>query len=736
MAALTWRNVEAPSFYTSLEGTRLAANLLDRAVGNLQTGLTNYERGQDDVVSNQLALAASRIQDPTQLRTALSDGTLVAGLDTSRISPQALAAIQQRVGTLQTQNEAAYNFNRTQTANAALDAAAPAVADLLRVARSGDANAVTQVQANNRDVLAALPVGVQRDLQSSVTNQESSTIRNTQDRFNLNRDQRNDTDAQTAAAAISLIRGASPDAASALRNLNLMNLTPGARALAEQSLGSQYPGMFGPLGSGGGVGGVPGGGVGGIPGSAASAIGGALGNAQTPAGGAAPNGLLVNRGGAAPGAAGFGTAAGSVYDVTYQNKATDRPITSMTLGELNTHQAGMIRTQGNSPVGAFQINKATLEDFGPRVLGQNWKSQTFTPEVQDRIGEAIFNSTNGDAKALKGRWDGLTMQQAESIAKLPWSQAKQVIAAAESGATGTAAGAQQPQLRNPAEVLARTVSQQLDTAQRNSQNTRIGLGQGLIANQGSTETAPEVARRLKDNFPGVDIGALQATIQNTAREANVNHAQAGHIVLNSLGTPANNAVARGFRSLTGNMWGNSVAIDEDLLRANVQAARSGKAIDEANVNTELNTAQATITQAQSQYVAARDALLRLQTAAVDNPAYAAEIPRYQARLVAAQTLLENAVNAASRAPQLQADRGQRGGNTAAAAVAAAAGATPQFNTVGPAVTPNDGPPALVPVTAADSARIQAEVAAQLAARARLANTQNGFPREYPAFGSR
>lgn len=652
MAALTWRSVDAPSFYTSIEGTRLAAGLLDRAVSNAQSGLTGFDRAQDEVVGNQLALSASRIQDPTQLRSAMADGTLTAGLDTSRITPAQLLALQTRVGTLQTQNETAYNFDRTQNTNAAMDAAGQAYQDALAASRSGDTAATNRTLDANKALFAALPLEQQRQLSTAIQNQESNFLRDSQGRFNLNKDQRNDADSQAAAAAISVIRSNSPDASSALRNLNSLNLTPGARAMVEQSLAPQYPGMFGPLGS------SPGGG-------AAAAIGGAVGGLAAPGAPATPAtpGLLVNKGGAAPGAAGFGTATGSVYDVTYQNKATPSPITSMKLGDLVTHQAGMIKTQGNSPVGAYQINKQTLEDFGPKVLGKDWQSQQFTPEVQDKIGAAIFASTKGDAKALKGRWDGLTPAQAEQVAKLPWDQAKLVIAQAESGAVGTngTAAPATNGIRNPAEVIARTVSQQLDTAQRNSQNTRIGLGEGLIKNQGSTKTAPEVARELQANFPGVDIGALQVTIQDTARAANVNNAQAGHLVLNSLTTPTKGGlgIPALWRSLTGNSWGESVAVDDNLLKANVEAARSGKAIEEANVNADLGAAQTAISNAQTQYVAAKDALLKLQRAAVENPGYARELPRYEAQLLAAQTLLERAVQAAAARPELQADRGQK-----------------------------------------------------------------------------
>ena len=693
MAALTWRSVEAPSFYTSLEGTRLAAGLLDRAVSGVQSGLTGFDRAQDENVANQLALSASRIQDPNQLRSAMSDGTLTAGLDTSRISPAALAALQQRVGTLQTQNEAAYNFDRTQSSNAASDAAAPILAQVLAASRSRDPAAATKLLNDNQAVLGQLNLNQLRDVSQAVQNQENNFLRDSDSRFRLGRDETAYAEQRQAAEAFTRFNpaiGSNADIPFLLQSKEFQALPATVQQGVIGMLEQRWGPVYGPNANGGA--GSMTGTAGGAPaGAAASAISGAVGGLTVPSGSsAATPGLLVNKGGAAPGAVGFGTDKGSIYDVTYQNKATPAPITSMNLGDLVTHQAGMIKTQGNSPVGAYQINKGTLEDFGPKVLGKDWQSQKFTPEVQDKIGEAIFKSTNGDAKALKGRWDGLTPAQAEQVAKLPWDQAKLVIAQAESGAVAAP--------RSMAQVNTSVNDTLSSLAQLNSQNNTSGVA-NVRAAANDLRSDEDVAEGLVKKFPGVGKAMLLNEISRIKRTSpGVTAAQAAAALENGGLNASEGAGFLGFRAardwMTGeNRWGdfrpNAGAIDDLLSKAvGPEADRN------VGSNFQVQQAHATLTAYSQQANAAYNEVIRVQQAAVANPALReVALPAAMARYEAAKARVEATQQAIANSPELQRPKTKAEQDAAKEALAARARLASQPGKA----SPNDGPPALVPV---------------------------------------
>lgn len=123
------------------------------------------------------------------------------------------------------------------------------------------------------------------------------------------------------------------------------------------------------------------------------------------------------------------------------------PLTQMSIGQAiefgknvlipNSKAAGVGRDSrgllGSSAMGAYQITQSTLQEFAPQVLGPDWQNQQFTPEVQDAIAEAIFNSTGRDPAKLQARWASLNPQEAAEVARMPWEQARRVIAEGESG---------------------------------------------------------------------------------------------------------------------------------------------------------------------------------------------------------------------------------------------------------------------------------------------------------------
>lgn len=92
-------------------------------------------------------------------------------------------------------------------------------------------------------------------------------------------------------------------------------------------------------------------------------------------------------------------------------------LTVMTLREILDLQKQMLadptNTKNSSAVGRYQITSQTLKDF----MGQMGLSpdDVFSPEMQDRIADAIIRSTSGDISKLRGRWAGLQGATDEQI---------------------------------------------------------------------------------------------------------------------------------------------------------------------------------------------------------------------------------------------------------------------------------------------------------------------------------
>lgn len=174
----------------------------------------------------------------------------------------------------------------------------------------------------------------------------------------------------------------------------------------------------------------------------------------------APTGSMTPLGGSTPGPASGGP--GNPYDVVLGNGAYGKPpapLTSMTLGDVydfgrnvlipNSKKAGVGRDSrgliGSSAAGAYQITGETLRKVAPQVLGPGWEQVTFTPEVQDQLGEAVYNDAVRNGTPLNKVWASLTPQQASSLQGQSWAQVRDTIVRGETGIGG---GPQAPQSTN------------------------------------------------------------------------------------------------------------------------------------------------------------------------------------------------------------------------------------------------------------------------------------------------
>lgn len=162
-----------------------------------------------------------------------------------------------------------------------------------------------------------------------------------------------------------------------------------------------------------------------------------------------------------------------VYDVPGKDGITNaagikkpKPITQMTLGELEDYQETQIRPlsrqygltnkerqerlkamgfkddPGSTGVGRYQFERSTLADVAQKEFGPEWKNQKFTPEIQDQLAKRLWNDVKGDESRAKNTWAAVANIKSSKPTTAPISGDSVIPTLASAGlATGaTAAG--------------------------------------------------------------------------------------------------------------------------------------------------------------------------------------------------------------------------------------------------------------------------------------------------------
>lgn len=546
MAQITWRNVDAPNFSGVGDSIRTFSGLLDNAASGLSTSLGNFQNAARQEAGNAVMQNALQYQDPTEYRNALASGALFQGVDPSMISGRTLENLDNRSGSLlenQTAQQALdynnYRLARGQDLDARNDAASPAIRQLAQAYQSGDPRVIAAAQAQYGSALDSLPADQANQLMGNFQGQGTTGINQRTNLFNLGTSMRDDADSQAAIGVMAQItRGAeNPNDARLLAEAYSPQLSPTAQARLQGMIAQQYPGTYGNTG--------------------------------------APS---------APGTA--GTKQGNVYDTTYQFANTPVPLTQMTMGEVNKHQTGMITSQGASPVGAYQINKATLADFGPRVFGAGWKDMPMNAENQDKLGEAIFNARkNGN---LKDTWAALPNAEAGAYANRSWEDMKSVIAKAETGTDPFAA--QQAAQGNQA--VSNLAGGMIGT--RVMENNSVGITPDYLRSLSDNATPGEVAKRMLDNdFKGADQNWMLARLNDISQRAGVTPAVAATVMQRALTNVPESYIGRGLQGLNpfiSNEAGNGTRLNDAAVDQMVEGLRRGEPL-EASVRN-ISTAQA------------------------------------------------------------------------------------------------------------------------------------------------
>lgn len=300
MAALTWRNVDAPDTGAALQGYRQFSDLFGSAFAGANRALTDFDNAKIDENSNRLmqTLLTEYSRSPDALVADMESGALFENIDPNRLNAEAIAMLGKRPEDLQ---RFAYNEIERQDAvadleqqaidyaqrntesgwrnadRASMEAAKPMVSQILAAASNADSAAaqrdVAAIQASPefQKAISGLPPETQAQLAKSPIdlinsimgletnriNQEGGRLQNQntaldieQGRWSFENQKIDRADENAALAVTDALLSQSMDGPSAVRALEsspeYQRLSPRAKAVARGQLQQTFPGMYSP----------------------------------------------------------------------------------------------------------------------------------------------------------------------------------------------------------------------------------------------------------------------------------------------------------------------------------------------------------------------------------------------------------------------------------------------------------------------------------------------------------
>lgn len=583
MARLTWQNVSAPDFTPAMRGIQNATTLLSNAFNSASDAVGQFQGMQADTADRAILSRLANVQDPSQF-----DANTIIGSDGSRASTTMLKSVADRPGTLldwatrrgaeqraqQNQDFTNWGNTRTQESAARMDAAGPDAQrywSLLQQGKTAEANSLLGSSAalkalNGAEYNQIVGTG------DSYTNRENTA-------YSRDRSRKEDAFNDSAAADAETLRnmgvGLSPENDEFL--INALNWDP---RRTQRALG--------------------------YAGSNRGSTGGASTGDPTRA---------MNY---EARASGFSSVPDSVQNL---GQASDFAL------QVNAANQARTGSPGSSAMGTYQIVGDTMRRVAPQVFGTNWRNVEFNQANQDKIAEAIFNANNQSADALRKQWVSLSPAQAEQVRKMPWSQAREIIAKGESGANSG--------FFNPAQMveqgLNRVTNPAISSLENASTRDRINRSQiGTLVPQYETSMANtndpvEAAQLLQKQFGG-SVDTLTARIRSVMADgvvggqSRINAATAAAIVQSSLtGKTEDRFDLFGFRDWAGNSSTGSdeLAIDNTVRDELVRQAKTDgfRSLIQTNEN-EVNAQN--MVNAATQRTAQIDAALRQAITAKNN----------------------------------------------------------------------------------------------------------------------
>lgn len=558
MARLTWQEVSAPDFGSSIQGLKNAFDSADRGFQRAGETIEGWDKDQTAANSNRIMAEMLKFQTPEAAQAALASGALTQGVDPRYINAAAFKSLEGRPGELlrlasdkvklqsdglelrddeidlsqkEVQNKDFQEFN-SEPVRAVINARARALAD-------GNQQEVDRLESENRPMFDRLNQVMLNASTSSAQGlrQTNQGMRATDTNYENAEEQKLVEDTISSEYDASVIGGQGESGLNQGREAFIERLTPvlGSRRLAERA----FSGVIGKFRGTG------------TPGDEFSALAGQIlgegaysggGNGGNGAGGKNVHDVVLGDG--------QGQGGGNKYGIT-----PPKPLTQMSLGEIYDFQRNVMipktraagvgkingKVVGSSALGAFQIVSDTLAGNGGNrpgaaqaVFGDGWKSVVYTPENQAKLAEYIFKTTP-DGKDLHKVWEGLPPGKFIKRPGMTFASIRDTITKAESGGTvggDGAAGRNRPGTPNPGpgtvpdQDKVRQARIVTDTANQfkisGSEATRVAQDFGKHWN--SSLDINEVAQQMTaKQFAGENMADVRETITNYMRKYKVNN---------------------------------------------------------------------------------------------------------------------------------------------------------------------------------------------------------------------
>ncbi|QDP54356.1 MAG: hypothetical protein Unbinned4120contig1000_8 [Prokaryotic dsDNA virus sp.] len=613
--ALTWRNVAAPDFSPAMRGQEIFARLLSDGFASAQRGLDRY----DDSISEQ-------VNNAIQLRIAGADDTdaakaILAGLQTDpnakRISDQTLNLAMARPDALTQQafnegrlDDSIYNRQRVRGFDAAEDRFAKLYADRQAAYAKGteegqawdaanpnamDGLSLAATRQNVQDASAATMGAL--DITGKELSNEGARLGIKQAEFDYDtgvwrfgNEKADRADVEAAQGFMANFQGSGYTLEDLNGQLASSGLSPGAQAIVRAQTGQNIPGSYGDYGG---------------------SAGGGAGGSVTGHGGVSAYDVLNYQ------------ARGQGFESVPSSVKTVGDAMAFGKSMLNDmYSRGVPRGTGSSAMGLYQITQSTMAEFGEQALGKNWRKADWRdPETQDRLGRAIFEGkggVRGSAQRLADRWAMFKgkPQLAAQVARMPWEQAREIIAKGESGASPAAL------------LLAQTVSGASANQQYQQTNSASGIATSIQPYMRDTAPLATVVTRLTKEGPlkGATTQFVSGQIQRIKQQAatgrnpvRLTDAAAGEILVNSLA--ANDNWFGNFFNPSDPAANGDWKIDPKLLRSNIDQVRPGAPDNTLVANQSMEVLAGQVQATRAAWEAASQRLAGAQQQAARNPRF-------------------------------------------------------------------------------------------------------------------
>ena len=521
MARITWQNVDAPNVSSSIEGMKVASDLLGRGLGAARQGITDVVDAKTLSASNAAMAQLLQFQKPEDVQAAVAAGQVAPGVDPRYLNKDAMAMMAGRANDLMAQETGQIKLGQTRQSNTDYQLlnspeGRVAVNELRMAENSRDPALIAAAREKHSgfllqaspDAMNALTTEGQRIGQTDQSYKVAETA------FNHGESDRDVVQGSQSLYNETIGEAGGPEyAESYLRqNRDALIQKYGGGERGNRIYDNTLRTFMGSPGN--------------DATSANAAMGSTIGGGSSMgAGGKPTHDVLLGDG--------RGKGGGNAYGIV-----APKPISSMTMGELYNFQrnemipktraagVGKIdgRVVGSSAAGTFQIVSDTLAEAAPKVFpGQDWRTIQFTPENQEKIARYLFNRLPVGAD-IHNTWEGIKAGT-KKTAGMDWNTIRGQIIQKESG------GSPRSVLADP---RASAIATQTAIKHSIAENEVIPLAVDLEAAWNNFGTADSVAKNLTGKgqaFEGETSDAILAQISKVQETYGIkNSAVAGQIL--------------------------------------------------------------------------------------------------------------------------------------------------------------------------------------------------------------